>query len=220
MNCFVIMFNRLTWPKELCQHLIGAGLTPILIDNNSTYGPLLDWYEGECPYKVHRIDVNCGHQVLWKSGLINKYRDRYYIVTDHDLDISRVPRDFVLQLYEGLNFYPNVIKAGLSLEIKGLPDNPFAREVVGWETKFWETKKENGFYLSDVDTTLAMYDRERDFGELPNNKFFSAVRADRPYTAKHLPWYNTPEFLAENEEERYYQEHTSTYWAEKYKELI
>ena len=220
MNCFVIMYNRLTWPKKLCEDLVERGITPILIDNKSTYQPLLDWYERECPYRVHRMMGNYGHQVFWFRDFEEYIGDRYYMVTDHDLDISKVPNDMEAMLRKGLELFPDVLKVGLSLEISDLPDNLFTKEVKKWETKFWQTEKRNGYYLSDIDTTLAIYDSERPRGNLPNNRFFSAVRADRPYTARHMPWYNTPEFLAENEEERYYNEHTHTYWSNKYKELI
>ena len=74
----------------------------------------------------------------------------------------------------------------------------------------------NGFYLSDIDTTFAMYDNTRQFGKLPNNRFFSAVRS-KDYVCKHLPWYLTKEMT---DEETYYQAHTGTYWSGKMKELL
>lgn len=230
IKAFVIMYNRLTWPKKMCEFLADTGCEVVLIDNASTYPPLLEWlYAGcdcdgsKCPYEVHRMDKNWGHQVFWKTGLFEKFGKGEYIVTDHDLDLTGIPSNYLDVLREGLASEDDITKAGFSLRIDDLPKNAFTDEVVGWEKKFWNMKpNEAGFYKADIDTTFALYDGKRDFGELPpvGYKFHWAVRSPEPYTARHLPWYNTPEFLLSNEEERYYQEHTHTYWSEKYKELI
>lgn len=216
MKVFIIMKNRLTWPKAMCEFLADTGSEVILIDNASTYQPLLDWYD-TCPYTVHRMEKNYGHLVFWKSGLCNVYTDRFYIVTDHDLDLSGVPHDYADFLMKGLE--NNVVKSGLSLRINDLPNNPYAMQAFDWELKFWQTKQDkNGFFNSDIDTTLAVYDRERKFGFPPeSNTFFSAVRSPEPYTARHLPWYLTPGNMTE--EERYYHERTDKYWSGKFKKV-
>lgn len=216
MKAFIIAYNRLTMLKNLAENLTQAGLEVIIIDNASTYEPLLEWYKTN-PYFIVRMDKNYGHQVLFNQcpELIT---DRYYIVTDHDLDISHLPSNWVDVLRKGLDLFPNVIKSGLSLRIDDLPENNYTKEVISWEIKYWERELRDGFYLSEIDTTLAMYDKTRDFGKLPNDRFFSAVRADKPYESLHLPWYNTLENM--DDEEKYYSEHTGTYWNEKFKALI
>lgn len=221
MKAFIIMFNWLTWPKAMAEYLTALGCEVILIDNNSSYPPLLQWYEN-CPFKVHRMQENFGHLALWKSGLIDSFDDQYYIVTDPDLDIfTDVPFNFLATLKQGLLNNPDVIKSGLSLKIDDLPDNAYAKRVYEWELKFWQTPVDNeGFYKSDIDTTFAMYDRTRYFGQLPNNRFFSGVRSPAPYTARHLPWYFTEESVLNNDEQKYYLRHTNTYWATQFKETI
>jgi hypothetical protein len=225
MKVFIIMYNRLTWPIKMCEFLSNTGCEVILIDNNSTYPPLLEWYKS-CPYELWLLEKNEGHFGPWKTGIIDRYTDRYYIVTDHDLDLSMVPPDYVSFLKKGLDNNPDVVKSGLSLRIDDLPDNPFAKEAHDWELKFWQTPRDrDGFYQSTLDTTFALYDRERGWGEFPggspsNDKFFSAVRAPSPYTARHLLWYETKESIANNEEELYYHNNTGTYWSEKLKELL
>lgn len=214
------MRNRLTWPKAMCEFLASTGCKVILIDNDSDYPPLLEWYQ-KCPYTLYRLNENLGHLAVWKSGIINGFKDQRYIVTDPDLDLSGIPHDYVEVLMKGLELNPSVIKSALSLEINDLPDNPYAKQAYEWELKFWQTKKKDGFYHSSTDTTFAMYDKGRKWGEFPggepsNNKFFDAVRSDRPYTTKHLPWYQTPENMTE--EEKYYHERTDRYWSQKFKE--
>lgn len=213
MRAFVIMFNRLTWPKALCERLSDEGMDVILIDNGSVYPPLLEWYK-KCPYKIHHLPDHYGHRSLWQSKIIDQYKDEYYLVTDHDLDISSVPKDFVDVLMDGFQY--DVVKSGLSLKIDDLPDNAYAWEVYNWEKKFWQTEKRGMFYFSDIDTTIAVYKRDR----VPmddSDKFFRAVRADKPYEARHLPWYNTPENLTE--EEKFYMDNIKRigYWTSKYK---
>jgi hypothetical protein len=214
MKAFVIMFNRLTWPKALCQRLTNLGLEVILIDNGSVYPPLLEWYKN-CPYRVHHLPNYYGHRSLWQSGIISNYSDEYYLVTDHDLDISSVPDDMISVLMQGLEY--DVVKSGLSLKLDDLPNNPYTKQVTDWETKFWQTEKRGKFFFSDVDTTLAIYKADR----VPANdsdKFFRAVRCDKPYEARHLPWYNTPDNLTE--EERFYMDNIKrdVYWTGKFKE--
>ncbi|NBP57924.1 glycosyltransferase family 2 protein, partial [bacterium] len=176
------------------------------------------WYE-KCPYKVYRLSENLGHKCLYKSGILNNYKDQYYYLTDHDLDISNVPCDFSEFLFKGLE-NESAIKSGLSLQIDDLPDNPYAKVAKDWEKNYWERPiVKNGFYLAEIDTTFALYDRNREYKDFPNNdNFFRAVRAPFPYTAKHLPWYNTPENIST--EEIYYIKSTGTYWLGHFKNIF
>jgi hypothetical protein len=155
------------------------------------------------------MEKNYLSSVLWSSGLIEEYPDQYYIVTDCDLDISQVPKDFIDVLMNAVNTKREddsyVYKAGLSLEINDLPDNEMTRAVIAHEKRFWETPvDENGFYRCDVATTLALYNQA-----VFNGVFLDAIRAPRPYTARHLPWYLTKENMTD--EEKYFTE--TTQWA-------
>lgn len=212
------MFNRLSYPKNMAEFLSDNNINVILIDNASTYQPLLDWYE-KCSYKVYRLKENLGHKCLYKSGILTEYKEQHYILTDHDLDISGVPRDFVDVLMKGF-INPNVIKSGLSLEINDLPENEYAKKAYDWEINFWNRPIDsNGFYHSEVDTTFAIYDRNREYYEFPEtDAFFRAVRSPRPYVARHLPWYNTVDNITE--EEMYYIKATNTYWLGHFKDIF
>ncbi len=211
------MYNRITYPKNMAEFLSDHNINVIMIDNNSTYQPLLDWYK-KCPYKVYRLKENLGHKCLYRSKILDEYNDQYYILTDHDLDISHIPSDFVEVLMLGTHS-PNVIKSGLSLEIEDLPNNEYAKKAYDWEVNYWKRPLDkNGFYISEVDTTFAIYDRKKEYPEFPEtDKFFQAVRSPRPYTARHLPWYNTEDNITE--EEIYYIKSTNTYWLGKFKEI-
>ena len=163
------MYNRLTYPKNMAEFLSDNNVNVILIDNNSTYQPLIDWYDNECKYKVYRLKENLGHKCLYKSGIIDEYKDQYYMLTDHDLDISNVPVDFVDVLIKGFS-NPGIIKSGLSLEVNDLPQNDYAKKALDWEMKYWNRPIDsNGFYESEIDTTLALYDRTREYSGFPES---------------------------------------------------
>lgn len=215
------MYNRFMWAKTMCEFLSDNGCEVILMDNGSTYKPLLKWYD-VCPYKIHHMTDKCFNRGLWETGLIDSYGDKNYILTDPDLDLSEVPSDFVEKLFIGLDNNPDVMKSGLSLRIDDLPDNDYTKEIISWEKKWWERPRDiNGFYISDIDTTLALYDSERT-KRFYTDGFFLAVRSPEPYVARHLPWYNTPENLSE--EERYYMDsvkiETRGHWSHRYKALL
>jgi hypothetical protein len=216
IKAFIIMYNRLTIPKKLAENLADTGCEPILLDNSSSYPPLLEWYKS-CPFKVHTFNQRYGERVFWDSGLFKEYDDEYYIVTDHDLDISNVPLDYTEVLIKGLE-NKDITKCGLSLDIDDLPDTPYGKDVIGCELKYWGDKDFLGNYIAGVDTTFAMYDRKRQtLGWDHGDKFYYGSRLPKPYTAKHMPWYLTEESFASNEEEKYYHTGCTNFWSTVFK---
>jgi hypothetical protein len=213
------MYNRLTIPIKLCEKLEKLNVDIILLDNNSSYPPLIKWYE-TCKYKVIKFDNNLGHKCLFKTDLLDTIDGDYFIYTDHDLDIDGIPDDTVNKMIEVISSRNDIIKCGLSLEINDLPDNGYAKKIYDWELKFWDnSRKKADYYISEIDTTFALYDKRRlDESVINSDNFFRAVRLDRPYVAKHIPWYNTPENISE--EELFYMNNTTTYWSNNYKEIF
>ena len=185
MIVFIINFNRVTLLKNMVNWCVSHDLVPIIVDNNSDYPPLLYYYENECPTTVLYQNENFGHTVVWKKGLSDIYcENRRYIVTDSDLDLSEVPSDFLQVLHNGLNKYTNYHKCGLSLEINDLPDTDDSKLIKNkFEASYWKKPLDTLYFNAPTDTTFALY-RE-------NVNFYthSAIRTNRPYTAKHVPWY-------------------------------
>jgi hypothetical protein len=216
IKAFIIMYNRLTIPKKLAESLADTGCEPILIDNGSSYPPLLEWYKN-CLFKVHELKQRYGERSFWDSKLFEQYNDEYYIVTDHDLDISDVPSDYTDKLIEGLQ-NPNITKCGLSLQIDDLPDTEYSTDVKNFESKYWQEKDYLGNYIAGVDTTFAMYDRKRQTpGWDHGDKFYQATRLPKPYSAKHMPWYLNEHSLELDEEEKYYHTGCTNLWSLVYK---
>jgi hypothetical protein len=102
-------FNLYTWPKAMVKKLMRMpGVGPILIvDNDSTYGPTLEWYE-QLKLEANEVAVirtggNFGHLVAWQAQIPQQLFDMGYpdyIVTDPDLDLSALPDDTLLRMRE------------------------------------------------------------------------------------------------------------------------
>jgi hypothetical protein len=196
MKVLIINFNRLTLPSRMADWLADHGCEPIFIDNASTYEPLKEYYL-RCPYRVVEMYQNFGHTVIWTQDIVNKLgiKDRY-IVTDSDLDLSFVPDDFLKVLNKGLDLYPQFDKCGLSLEIEDLPDSVEGNFIRKIETKYWNKPLDKRYFDAPVDTTFALY--------WVNRYTLSGIRANRPYTARHLPWYYTNFDLLPEDERNYF----------------
>lgn len=199
MKCFIINYNRLLLPNNMAKWLAERGCEPIFIDNHSDYIPLLDYY-ATCPFQVVFMKKNFGHRVFWEHNLVKEFNIKgRYIVTDPDLDLTGIPNDFLQVLDEGLDSYNFIDKCGFSLEINDLPNSPegnFIRDQC--EVRYWKHKV-GKFWKSPIDTTFAMYRKG------VTRYTHTAYRTDRPYTAKHVPWYYTDLSLLSPDELYYYQ---------------
>lgn len=200
MKVIIINYNRLTLMRNLADWCAANDLAPIIVDNNSTYQPLLDYYDS-CPYQVERMPQNYGHTVLWTTGLLRKLVEGgRYIVTDSDLDLSKIPSDFLQVLHKGLDLFPEFPKCGFSLEINDLPDLPEIQESKNkCEVRYWQNPLNDMYFNADIDTTFALYRENIDFYCL------EGIRTNRPYTAIHVPWYYTDFNLLPEDEQNYYR---------------
>lgn len=162
------------------------GLKEIIIfDNQSSYRPLLDWYK-TAPCRVVNLTQNFGHKAPWTTIANSQILTDYYAVSDPDLDLAGVPRDVLLHLAALLSDFPEHGKIGLSLEIEDVtPDFPYYPVMSRWEPSYWKAPLvDNVIRLAPVDTTFAMYRKS-----LLNQYKICGARTERPYTARHLPWY-------------------------------
>jgi hypothetical protein len=203
MIVFIINYNRLILPGKMADWCYLHGLDPVFIDNHSDYPPLLEYYS-RCLYQVVQLEHNYGHTVLWNGG--NSILDTLigmhtrYIVSDPDLNLEGIPNNFLSILGGGLNKFPHIDKCGFSLEINDLPNTKegnYIRTQV--EPRYWRKKYDNLYYNAPIDTTFALY------REGVRHYSHTAVRTERPYTAKHVPWYYSDLTLLSEDEQYYYQ---------------
>lgn len=198
----IINYNRLSVLKELVLFLKNRNHKKIvIIDNNSTYLPLLEYYDAIKEYvTVERLDKNYGHLVLWKNkDLYQKYASGYYIVTDSDIiPNENLPQDYISQLIKVLDKYNDINKVGFALKIDDIPDSfKQKEEVLRWEAKFWQNNIGGTLYKSDIDTTFALYPPCFKYTSLAF--FYNGIRIAGNFTAKHMGWYVDPENFSDEE---------------------
>lgn len=207
---FIISFNRLSYLKKIVDMLESKGYFNInIIDNCSTYPPLLSYYEN-IPYPVIRMKDNLGHMAFWKSSLFDEYRDSFYVVTDPDvIPIEECPDDFMQVFFTYLKKYPFLRKVGFSLKLDDLPkDGVLAQEAITWEQQFYKDKIGNlPAYYAGIDTTFALYAPDKFYKD---KDFLRGLRMAYPYEARHLPWYKTKDDVSE--EDVYYSAHKTNGW--------
>jgi hypothetical protein len=212
-KAFIINYNRLDLMRNMADYLAdGTDVEPIIIDNNSTYPKLLEYYD-TCSHKVERMDKNWGNCVVWISGILDKYDLKgNFIVTDSDLNISNIPKDFLHKLQTGLDRHQFACKAGFGLEINNLPITELSKLAIGWECLNWANRVDELFFDAPIDTTFCLCrTRLHDF---------RAIRSDYPYVAQHVPWTYSKDSIPEDE--KYYFEHVTqdyNYYSIKIKNL-
>ena len=209
-------FNRLTTLKALINSLEIRGYSNIfIIDNASTYAPLLEYYKN-CKYKVYRLEKNLGHKALWRSGIHKLFYKDPFVYTDSDvLPGDNCPDNFLEELLNILKRYRFASKAGLALKIDNLPDHFDQKEsVIEWEKRHWEFEIERDLYRAPIDTTFALY---RPYVRANSNWYTLNLRLAGEFTSRHLPWYNNSSNLTQ--EERFYIESCKrpTHWTSKEK---
>jgi hypothetical protein len=203
-------------------------IVPIIVDNKSTYGPMVDFLN-ETKHQVIRLSKNLGVYALWEHKLIRVgekhklfFGDNCYAVTDGDLDLEGCPLDLVEVLRIGLERYSWARKSGLGLEIEDIPEGCLHRkDVIEWEPQFWVNRLDERFFESPVDTTFFL----QWCHVVPTTRqdwIFKTLRSDRPYVARHLPWYETLDTLTE--EDLFYYKNIATdnyvHWSSRTKNLV
>ncbi|CAN5593537.1 hypothetical protein BH10ACT2_BH10ACT2_00250 [soil metagenome] len=199
---FIIVRDRIEPLQQLLDWLKRADQNEIwLIDNDSTYPPLVAFLAAT-EHRVVPAGRNWGHRAPWLTGTIQRNaRNRYFVVTDPDVvPDDQCPLDALEHFRAILDRNPNLHKVGFGLRIDDLPDHyALAKDVVAWETRFWEQPIEDGLFAAPIDTTFALY------RPLRRHNDAAAARTGAPYLARHLPWY--VDSLHLSAEDRYYREH-------------
>lgn len=197
-------FNRLTHLIKLLDFLEKSGFTNIIIlDNNSTYPPLLEFYKKNKKYKILRETHNYGHLAFWKSGHYHKYKWGYFAYTDPDvLPIEQCPENFMQYFYKKLHGNYLLDKIGFGIKIDDLPDSfSLKKKVIEYETRYWKNEVEPNIYKAPIDSTFALY---KPFSNMKSGQIhtLAAYRTGFPYLIRHLPWYIDSKNLSE--EDKYY----------------
>jgi len=199
MNLTVVINNRnrLTTTKKLVEDLLQRSTTNIIIiDNESTYPPLLEWYK-TLPNNIRvSYGPNYGHHAIFQSGVINDIVEDWCFYTDSDIQLNpNMPNDYQKVMFDLAIGY-NYNKIGLALSINDLPDHYMLKEqVIRNESWWWQQKILDNVYRADTDTTFCL---------IKKCDQFDSLRIAGDFTAKHMPWYLDLDNLSY--EEQYYND--------------
>ncbi len=215
----IINFNQLGHLKALINFLKSRDMNNIIIiDNNSDYEPLLDYYGTiKSEVIIERMESNFGHLVFFEQPhLLQKYGKGYYILTDSDiLPNPNLPPHFLHQMLQTLDKYAfKRSKVGFALDIDSIPDfYPHKNKVLEWESKFWQTEVEDDKYIAPIDTTFALYKPSfpKPF-KFNIFQFYRSVRMGGQFTAQHMGWYIDPKNLTEEQRHYFRTASTSSSW--------
>ena len=209
-------YNRLSFLLDLINCLEIRGYKNIhIIDNKSTYPPLIEYYE-RCPYTVYRLKENLGFLAFRKSGIYKLFKNKYFVYTDSDVVLTKdCPDDIIEYFYKELTENSYMAKVGCALKIDDLPDcYKLKSKVIEWESRFWLNPIGNDRYIAAIDTTFALHKPNFMIGPgYAGNR----MRISGKYIAIHQPWYLDNDNLSE--EETYYinSVRQSTFWTKQNK---
>lgn len=198
---FINARDLVTPLRSQVSWLLDAGYRSIyILDNDSTYPPLLDYYQSLAGSDVNvlRLGANFGHKAIWDAGILKALNiTTPYVYTDPDIvPIDECPKNLLEFYLEVLRAYPHKSKVGFGLLISDLPAHyRFREKVIVWESQFWTQRLTPKLYDAPVDTTFALY-RPGTCHDL------SGIRSGFPYVARHQPWYQDSERLTV--EQQYY----------------
>ena len=210
----IINFNQLDYLKKLIHFLQERKFENIIIiDNHSTYPPLLEYYMSLKNVKIEMMEENFGNMVFFKNeSLQEKYGKGFFVLTDADIvPNENLPEDFMKVMMSILiKEFNTVNKVGFALDIENIPEYyVFKDKVIRWEKKFWKKKyKETPLsYKAYIDTTFAIY---KPFypTKFNHQEFLEGVRLAGDFTAIHGGWFVDINNLTE--EQIYYQETSSS----------
>ena len=203
---FIICRDRLYYLQMLVSQLHYLGyFNLIVVDNNSTYQPLLSYYKEKLLWVIH-LAANLGNEIskvlgrlYWNHSMpmteyIGHFGNRF-VLTDSDILFeSTVPRNWLQHFWEIMD-RQGANTVGAALRLDDIPEHYAARTQV-WqhECEFWRERNlvqgEKHVLHAAIDTTMALR-------RLEPLKRSSApcLRVAGPYTAKHLPWYEDSRWL-------------------------
>lgn len=185
-----------------------------IINNNSTYKPLLDYLHLiEGTVTIHWASKNFGHTAHELAFFQEFHKNGKYFLTDPDLTLNKkLPSNF-LDIFDQLSeqyqahkvgFALNITDPNVSDELTNVP-NTSAKQ---WEAKYWVDRIENPMYelyWADIDTTFCLVNT--------NYKGKPKIRVAGDFTCIHRPWMQgwRDEFLPD-ELLAYKQENISSTW--------
>ncbi len=208
----VIILNRdrLTPLKQLVDIMRKKNYNNItIIDNQSTYDPLLEWYKS-CGAKVWinttlPNDINTLYYLLRKNNPEwLRLTEKHFVFTDSDtVPIDSIPDNFIDDMIYYCDKYKKD-KIGLGCKLDDMDLSiPMAKYAYGYEITYWTNgiqEEKATLYPHPIDSTFALYRPGYSSGWSANT-----FRMGYPYMMRHMPFY----YFGDNmpDDEKYYLQH-------------
>jgi len=186
---YIIAYNNLYYVKNMIKQLEKYTKNINIIDNNSTYLKLLNYYEDEYNYNLIKMPENYGYLVYLNQ--LYEILPEKFIITDPDLELNpNLPYNFIDEL-DIISEKYKIWKVGFAIDIfdnskifyeKDYFNN---KSIYEHESQFWENKIEENIYVAPIDTTFCLCNKKY----YKNDSFTPSLRIAGNYTTKHLPWY-------------------------------
>ena len=198
ITAVVIGYNLYTYIKKMVAQLEKYTKDIIVIDNQSFFSPLLNYYAKDFEYSLLSMKQNFGFEVYQKPFMTNLLGD-VYILTDPDLEFHPNLPDHFLQELLAIQNHFDAHKVGFALKLE--PEK-FRKDIVvhekglvDWEKAFWVDRQlwparpELEIYQAKIDTTFCLINQK-----IPNRLH---LRVAGEFACQHLPWYKNFDLLLE-----------------------
>jgi hypothetical protein len=213
MTALIVGYNQYTFIKTMVKQLEKYTSDIIVVDNASTYQPLLDYYDLDFKYTLLKKRANYGVYVC-NDSYVQKLVGDLYLITDPDLKFNpNLPDNFIQELI-GISDHFQVNRVGFALNIT---EDDIRTDIAlgglsvqAWESVFWKDRlmyppnPNLELYRADLDTTFCLVNRR--YNGFP-------IRVAGDFTCLHLPWHkNFQHQLLPGEYEIYLVNNRSTNW--------
>jgi hypothetical protein len=193
-------FNQYTYLKNLLEKLESDGFRNFMIvDNNSTYTPLLAYYDelnksGKAA--VIFYGENKGPHFFHMKGVYKLFGSLPHIYTDPDLDYDFLAPTFLTELMTVSEKY-SMFKVGPALQIpqpSEIDETMYCVQdgvkwsIADWESRYWKEQVDEGlFYPGHIDTTFHLFNPT--YFKVGSD-LIDGIRVGKDgFVFKHIPWY-------------------------------
>ena len=197
---YLTNMNRLTTTKNMVEKLfeLNSKANITIIDNSSTYSPLLDWYEKvQNDINIIKHKTNLGPWTFFRSGYWKKCKENFYCYSDADLELNpNMPYNWQEIMFEYHKKYE--AKASLVLRLDDIPRNHLYDKINKHQSNSWNKTDEKNIYTGITDMTFSFDAKNCGYR-------YKSVRLGGNFACRHIPWYLDPNNISE--EEKYYLSH-------------
>jgi hypothetical protein len=211
-------FNQYTYLKNLLEKLESDGFRNFMIvDNNSTYAPLLSYYDelnksGKAAVILY--GENKGPHFFHMKGVYKLFGSLPHIYTDPDLDYDFLAPTFLTELMTVSEKY-SMFKVGPALQIPHsyeIDEMMYCDQdgvrwgIADWESRYWKEQVDEGlFYPGHIDTTFHLFNPT--YFKVGSD-LIDGIRIGKDgFIFKHLPWYKNK--ISPKDESDFYANHVT-----------